>query len=220
MSRFQPNRLRVVIVDDQELVRHAIRNILTVPDIDVIAEADDGESALELVMEMAPDVVVMDLGIPGISGVETARSLATVAPLCRVLVLTGSGEEHDVVDAIMAGACGYLLKDATGDEIVEAVRAAAAGQSVIDRSVAGRLLAQVGGQTDDAVPGDAIGVVLTERELDVLKLVAVGKENNQIAQALFISPKTVQNHISSILAKLQLQNRIQAAVHAVRGGIV
>ena len=220
MSRFQPNRLRVVIVDDQELVRHAIRNILTVPDIDVIAEADDGESALELVMEMAPDVVVMDLGIPGISGVETTRSLATVAPLCRVLVLTGSGEEHDVVDAIMAGACGYLLKDATGDEIVEAVRAAAAGQSVIDRSVAGRLLAQVGGQTDDAVPGDAIGVVLTERELDVLKLVAVGKENNQIAQALFISPKTVQNHISSILAKLQLQNRIQAAVHAVRGGIV
>ena len=220
MSRFQPNRLRVVIVDDQELVRHAIRNILTVPDIDVIAEADDGESALELVMEMAPDVVVMDLGIPGISGVETTRSLATVAPLCRILVLTGSGEEHDVVDAIMAGACGYLLKDATGDEIVEAVRAAAAGQSVIDRSVAGRLLAQVGGQTDDAVPGDAIGVVLTERELDVLKLVAVGKENNQIAQALFISPKTVQNHISSILAKLQLQNRIQAAVHAVRGGIV
>ena len=220
MSRFQPNRLRVVIVDDQELVRHAIRNILTVPDIDVIAEADDGESALELVMEMAPDVVVMDLGIPGISGIETTRSLATVAPLCRVLVLTGSGEEHDVVDAIMAGACGYLLKDATGDEIVEAVRAAAAGQSVIDRSVAGRLLAQVGGQTDDAGPGDAIGAVLTERELDVLKLVAVGKENNQIAQALFISPKTVQNHISSILAKLQLQNRIQAAVHAVRGGIV
>ena len=163
MSRFQPNRLRVVIVDEQELVRHAIRNILTVPDIDVIAEADDGESALELVMEMAPDVVVMDLGIPGISGIETTRSLATVAPLCRVLVLTGSGEEHDVVDAIMAGACGYLLKDATGDEIVEAVRAAAAGQSVIDRSVAGRLLAQVGGQTDDAGPGDAIGADLTER---------------------------------------------------------
>ena len=120
----------------------------------------------------------------------------------------------------MSGACGYLFKDATGDEIVEAVRAAAAGQSVIDRSVAGRLLAQVGGQTDDAGPGDAIGAVLTERELDVLKLVAVGKENNQIGQALFISPKTVQNHISNILAKLQLQNRIQAAVHAVRGGIV
>ena len=197
-----------------------MRNILTVPDIEVIAEADDDESALELVIEMAPDVVVMDLGLPGVSGIEATRNLATLAPLCRVLVLTGSGEEHEVLEAIMAGACGYLLKDATGDEIVEAVRAAAAGQSVIDQSVAGRLLAQVGGQTDDAAPGDAIGAVLTERELDVLKLVAVGKKNNQIAQALFISPKTVQNHISSILAKLQLQNRIQAAVHAVRGGIV
>ena len=219
MSRFQPNRLRVVIVDDQQLVRHAMRNILTVPDIEVIAEADDGESALELVTEMAPDVVVMDLGLPGISAIEATRSLAMVAPLCRVLVLTGPGEEHEVVDAILAGACGCLLKDATGDEIVKAVRAAAAGQSVIDRSVARRLLAQVRDQTDDA-GGGAIRAVPTERELDVLKLVADGEESNQIAQALFISPKTVQNHISSILAKLQLQNRIQAAVHAVRGGIL
>ena len=220
MSRFQPNRLRVVIVDDDELVRHAIRNILAVPDIGVIAEADDGESALEVVMEMAPDVVVMDLGLPGISGIEVTRSLAMVAPLCRVLVLTGPGEEHEVVDAIVAGACGCLLKDATGDEIVEAVRAAAGGQSVIDRSVARRLLAQVPDLTDDAAPGDAIRAVLTERELDVLKLVAGGEEGNQIARTLFISPKTVQNHISSVLAKLQLENRIRAAVHAVRGGIL
>jgi len=220
LSRFQPNRLRVVIVDDQQLVRHAMRNILTVPDIEVIAEADDGESALELVTEMAPDVVVMDLGLPGISGIEATRSLATVAPLCRVLVLTGPGEEHEVVDAILAGACGCLLKDATGDEIVEAVRTAAAGQSVIDRTVADRLLAQVRAQTEGAAPSDAIRAVFTERELDVLQLVAVGKESNQIAQELFISPKAVHNHISSILTKLQLQNRVQAAVHAVRGGIV
>jgi len=220
LSRFQPNRLRVVIVDDQQLVRHAMRNILSVPDIEVIAEADDGESALELVTEMAPDVVVMDLGLPGISGIEATRSLATVAPLCRVLVLTGPGEEHEVVDAILAGACGCLLKDATGDEIVEAVRTAAAGQSVIDRTVADRLLAQVRAQTEGAAPSDAIRAVFTERELDVLQLVAVGKESNQIAQELFISPKAVHNHISSILTKLQLQNRVQAAVHAVRGGIV
>jgi DNA-binding NarL/FixJ family response regulator len=220
LSRFQPNRLRVVIVDDQQLVRHAMRNILTVPDIEVIAEADDGESALELVMEMAPDVVVMDLGLPGISGIEATRSLATVAPLCRVLVLTGPGEEHEVVDAILAGACGCLLKDATGDEIVEAVRIAAAGQSVIDRSVADRLLAQVRAQTEGAAPSDAIRAVFTQRELDVLQLVAGGKESNQIAQELFISPKTAHNHVSSILTKLQLQNRMHAAVHAVRGGIV
>jgi DNA-binding NarL/FixJ family response regulator len=220
LSGYEASTLRVVIVDDHDLVRRAVRQTLNVPDVDVVAEAPDGETAIDLVTELAPDVVVMDLGLPGISGIEATQRLATIAPVCRVLVLTGSGEEHDVVDAIMAGACGYLIKDATSDEILDAVRAAAAGQSVIDRSVAGRLLAQIRGQTDDAGPGDAIRAALTDREIEVLKLVAVGKENNQIAEALFISPKTVQNHISSILAKLQLQNRIQAAVHAVRGGIV
>jgi DNA-binding NarL/FixJ family response regulator len=220
VSRFQPNRLRVVVVDDQELVRTAVTQSLTGAEIDVVGEANDGESAVQLVAELAPDVVVMDLGLPGISGIEATQKLATVAPLCKILILTGSGEDHDVVEAIMAGACGYLLKDASHQEIAEAVRGAAEGQSVIDRSVAGRLLDQVRGRGSEQGPGDAIRAVLTDRELEVLKLVAGGQENTQIAKTLFISPKTVQNHISSILAKLQLENRIQAAVHAVRSGIV
>jgi DNA-binding NarL/FixJ family response regulator len=219
VTEAQAHRLRVVVVDDQELVRNAVKQSLD-GEVEIVGEAEDGETAVQLVSELAPDVVVMDLGLPGITGIEATRKLATVAPVSRVLVLTGSGEQHDVMDAIMAGACGYLLKDAKGEEIVDAVRSAAAGESVISRSVAGRLLDQVRGRDATADSGDAIRATLTERELEVLKLVASGKENNVIAGDLFISPKTVQNHISSILAKLQLENRIQAAVAAVRSGIV
>jgi DNA-binding NarL/FixJ family response regulator len=219
VTEAQASRLRVVVVDDQELVRNAVKQSLD-GEVEIVGEAEDGETAVRLVTELAPDVVVMDLGLPGMTGIEATRKLATVAPVTRVLVLTGSGEQHDVLDAIMAGACGYLLKDAKSEEIADGVRAAAAGESVISRSVAGRLLDQVRGRDSNADPGDAIRATLTERELEVLKLVASGKENNEIARDLFISPKTVQNHISSILAKLQLENRIQAAVHAVRSGIV
>jgi DNA-binding NarL/FixJ family response regulator len=220
MSEAEGNGLRVVVVDDQELVRAAVKQSLEAAEIEVIGEAEDGESAVRLVSQLAPEVVVMDLGLPGMSGIEATRKLATIAPVCRILVLTGSGEQHDVMDAIMAGACGYLLKDAKQEEIADAVRAAAAGESVISRSVAGRLLDEVRGRDSAVEPGEAIRATLTERELEVLKLVASGKENNEIARDLFISPKTVQNHISSILAKLQLENRIQAAVAAVRSGIV
>jgi DNA-binding NarL/FixJ family response regulator len=216
----QGSGLRVVVVDDQAIVRTAVKKMLTDAGIEVIGEAEDGAAAVRLVTELAPEVVIMDLGMPGMTGIEATRKLATVAPVSRILVLTGSGEQHDVMDAIMAGACGYLLKDAKGEEIAEAVRAAAAGESVISRSVAGRLLNEVRGRSPGLEPGDAIRATLTERELEVLKLVASGKENNEIAKDLFISPKTVQNHMSSILAKLQLENRIQAAVAAVRGGIV
>jgi DNA-binding NarL/FixJ family response regulator len=219
VTEAQASRLRVVVVDDQELVRNAVKQSLD-GEVEIVGEAEDGETAVRLVTELAPDVVVMDLGMPGMTGIEATRKLATVAPVTRVLVLTGSGEQHDVLDAIMAGACGYLLKDAKSEEIADGVRAAAAGESVISRSVAGRLLDQVRGRDSNADPGDAIRATLTERELEVLKLVASGKENNEIARDLFISPKTVQNHISSILAKLQLENRIQAAVAAVRSGIV
>jgi DNA-binding NarL/FixJ family response regulator len=216
----QGSGLRVVVVDDQELVRTAVTQSLDEAGIEVVGEAEDGESAVRLVMEHAPEVVVMDLGMPGMTGIEATRKLAIIAPVSRVLVLTGSGEQHDVMDAIMAGACGYLLKDAKREEIADAVRAAAAGESWITHSVAGRLLDEVRGRSPGMEPGDAIRATLTHRELEVLKLVASGKENNEIAKDLFISPKTVQNHMSSILAKLQLENRIQAAVAAVRGGIV
>ena len=220
MPDTEGTEVRVVVVDDQPIVRTAVRKMLTDAEVSVVGEAEDGEAAVRLVSELAPEVVVMDLGLPGLSGIEATRKLATIAPLARVLVLTGSADQHDVLEAILAGACGYLLKDATAEEIGEAVRAAAAGESVISRSVAGRLLNEIRGRDSDAGPGDAIRATLTDRELEVLKLVASGKENNEIARELFISPKTVQNHISSILAKLQLENRIQAAVAAVRSGIV
>jgi DNA-binding NarL/FixJ family response regulator len=212
--------LRILLVDDQKLIRTALRSTLEAADMDVVAETASGDEAIAVASDLAPDVVVMDLGMPGTSGIEATRQLSTVAPLSRVLVLTGSIEQHDVLEAIMAGACGYLLKDAEPEDIVAAIRAAAAGESVISTRIAGRLLDRIRGGAAGPEPGAAIRAALTERELEVLKLVASGKENPEIAKELFISTKTVKNHMSSILAKLQLENRIQAAVHAVRSGIV
>jgi DNA-binding NarL/FixJ family response regulator len=212
--------LRVVVVDDQELVRTAVATYLSDAEIDVVGIAGSAEQAMQLVAETSPDVVVMDLGLPGTSGVEVTRRLTTVAPLTKILVLTGSIEEHDVLEAIMAGACGYLLKDVGREQIVDAVRSAAAGESVISPRIAGRLLDRIRGRNGDIDRAKAIRAVLTDREFEVLTLLAAGKDNPQIARELFISPRTVKNHISSILAKLHLENRIQAAVHAVRSGVV
>jgi DNA-binding NarL/FixJ family response regulator len=212
--------VRVLLVDDHDLFRTGLRNLLEERGVQIAGEAGQGADAVRLVRELAPDVVVMDLHMPGMTGIEAIRQIHSFAPLTRVLVLTISDQDDDVLHAILAGACGYLLKDSSAEEIGEAVRAAAAGESVISRTVAGRLLNEIRGRDADEEPGDAIRATLTDRELEVLKLVASGKENNEIARNLFISPKTVQNHISSILAKLQLENRIQAAVAAVRSGIV
>ena len=159
----------------------------------------------------------MDLSLPGMSGIEAIRELASAAPQTRVLVLTISGDESDVTEAILAGACGYLLKDASIEEIVTGIRAASAGESLISQKIAGRLLDRV-----RAAAADDFGErpELSEREVEVLRRVAEGKDNVEIGQELFISPNTVKNHISNILAKLQIDNRIQAAVYAVRRGIV
>jgi len=159
----------------------------------------------------------MDLSLPGMSGIEAIRELSTLAPQTRVLVLTISGSEADVTEAILAGACGYLLKDASIQEIIAGISAAAAGESLISSKIAGTLLDRIRASSSDD-PGER--PELSEREIDVLRRVAEGKDNVQIAQELFISPNTVKNHISNILAKLQIENRIQAAVYAVRRGIV
>jgi DNA-binding NarL/FixJ family response regulator len=204
-----------VVVDDHDVFRNGLVSLLGEQGIEVVGDAADGEEALELVARLAPDVVVMDLNLPGISGLEAIARLGAEAPSTRVLVLTISADETDVTEAIVAGACGYLLKDASIDEIVTGVRAAAAGDSLISPKIATILLDQVrsgaGGEPQAA---------LSKRECDVLRLVAEGKDNNEIAARLFISPQTVKNHISNILAKLQMENRIQAAVYAVRQGIV
>jgi DNA-binding NarL/FixJ family response regulator len=215
------NEPRVVLVDDHDLFRTGLVTLLTEQGVHVIGEAGTGEAALQVVRELAPDVVVMDLNMPGISGVEATREITAVAPRTRVVVLTISADDNDVVDAVMAGACGYLLKDSSIQQLIAGISAAAAGESLISPQIAGKVLQllRVRGTTEGEKP-EAMRTSLSDRELDVLKLIAIGKDNADIARELFISPKTVKNHISNILMKLQIENRIQAAVYAVRSGIV
>jgi DNA-binding NarL/FixJ family response regulator len=161
----------------------------------------------------------MDLNMPSMSGVEATRHITALSPLTRVIVLTISEEDADVLDAIVAGACGYLLKDSSITDVIAGIRAASVNQSLISPTIASKVLQRVRATTEDTEMADAIRTELSDRELEVLKLIANGKDNAQIAAELVISPKTVKNHISNILMKLQIQNRIQAAVYAVRSGI-
>jgi DNA-binding NarL/FixJ family response regulator len=211
---------RVLLVDDHDLFRTGLRALLEEQGVDVVGEAQTGMAALAEMREAAPDVVVMDLNMPGLTGVETTRQMATIAPLTRVLVLTISDQDADVMDAILAGACGYLLKDASIRDLVSGIHAAATGGSLISPAIAAKVLQRLRATSSSAHEPKAIRSELSDRELQVLKLIANGKDNTMIAAELHISPKTVKNHISNILMKLQIDNRIQAAVYAVRTGIV
>jgi DNA-binding NarL/FixJ family response regulator len=213
----------VVVVDDEPLIRGALAQALSVGGIDVVGEAADAQGAIEMVLDVRPDVVLIDLRLPGMSGVEAIEQLGLLAPASRVLVLTRT-EQNRVVEAIVAGASGYILKTAPPETIAAAVRATAAGESVISSQVAGRLLQRirerdipVTSASHDAA--GAIRAVLTVRELEIFSSLASGKSNRDIARQLSLSVNTVHNHIASILAKLHLDNRIQAAVQAVRSGI-
>ncbi len=210
----------MLLVDDHDLFRSGLRSLLEEQGVRVVGEADNGSSALQLVSELAPDVVIMDLKMPGLTGVEATREVSSIAPRTRVVVLTISDDDDDVMDAVMAGACGYLLKDSSIDHLIEGVRAAAGGDSLISPQIAAKLLQRLRAQTADEAAARTIQTELSDRELDVLRLIASGKDNAEIARQLYISPKTVKNHISNILMKLQIENRIQAAVYAVRSGIV
>jgi DNA-binding NarL/FixJ family response regulator len=211
--------LRVMLVDDHDLFRTGLRNLLEEQGVQIVAEASEGATALSLVRELAPDVVVMDLNMPGMNGIEATREIARFAPLTRVVVLTISDQDDDVMDAILAGACGYLLKDSSIEDLMQGIRAASVGEALISPHIAAKVLQRIraaGVQDDTAVARPE----LSERETEVLRLIANGKDNAQIAKDLHISPKTVKNHISNILMKLQIENRIQAAVYAVRRGLV
>ena len=212
--------LRVVLVDDHDLFRPGLKNLLEEQGVHVVGEAQAGTEAVRIVREVAPDVVIMDLNMPGMSGVEATRHITGLSPLTRVLVLTISDEDADVMDAILAGACGYLLKDASIDVLVEGIRSAAVGESLISPHIAAKVLQRVRASSSSASIADTIRAELSDREVEVLKLIANGKDNAMIAAELHISPKTVKNHISNILMKLQIDNRIQAAVYAVRSGLV
>jgi DNA-binding NarL/FixJ family response regulator len=211
---------RILLVDDHDLFRTGLRNLLEDEGgVQILGEATNGSDAVRLVRELAPDVVVMDLNMPSMSGVEATRHITALSPLTKVIVLTISDDDSDVLDAIVAGACGYLLKNSSISDVIAGIHAAAINSSLISPTIASKVLQRVRATTEDTEMADAIRTELSDRELEVLKLIANGKDNAQIAAELVISPKTVKNHISNILMKLQIQNRIQAAVYAVRSGI-
>ncbi|MBV9802144.1 MAG: response regulator transcription factor [Solirubrobacterales bacterium] len=206
------------MVDDHELFRRGLIGLLEERGIEIAGEAALAADAIRIAADIGPCVVLMDLSMPGMSGIEAVQRLAAAAPLARALALTVLTDDQHVVEALLAGACGYLVKDAPIDQIVEGIRAASRGESVISPRVASRLVHRL--REPDAVKIPLTGGELTPRELEVLELLARGLDNSEIARALYLSQHTVKNHVSSILIKLQVENRIQAAVRAVRAGMV
>ncbi len=211
--------IRILIADDHELFRRGLRMVLEdEDDIDVVGEVGDGMSAVQLATEEAPDVMVMDVRMPQLSGIEAAIRIKEALPHTKILMLTISDEEDDLYEAIKAGANGYLLKEISIDEIGNAVRSVHAGQSLISPSMASKLLNEFASmikreeEEKEQVPAPK----LTPREMEVLEHVAKGMNNREIAKALFISENTVKNHVRNILEKLHLHSRMEAVVYAVR----
>jgi DNA-binding NarL/FixJ family response regulator len=211
--------LRVMVVDDHPIWREAIERDLRAAGLDVVGAAGDGEQALRRIAAARPHVVVLDLRLPVLDGVETTRRIAAEHPGVRVLILSASGEEGDVLSAIKAGATGYLVKSASSAELIEAVRRTAAGDAVFTPGLAGLVLGEF--RRMMAAPGkdDAAGPRLTDRESEILRLVAKGLSSRQIAERLVLSHRTVQNHTQNVLAKLQLHNRVELARYAIERGL-
>ena len=216
-----PNSIRVLIVDDQTVVREGLAAILrTDPEIDVVGLAGDGREALELVPTAQPDVVLMDLKMPRMNGVQATRELRQAWPEIYVLILTTYAEEDWLFDAIRAGAAGYLLKDTRRADLVAAIKGTAQGKAFLDPSVAGKVMVHAASSAAMAEETRAPAIDLTEREVEILNMLAQGLSNPEIAERLHLAPGTVRNYVSSILAKLGVSDRTQAAVLAVRWGLV
>ena len=210
--------ISVLLVDDHEVVRRGLRACLEArPDFEIVGEADSGASAVKLAAESVPDVILMDLIMPGIDGVEATRQVKSVSPRTHVIVLTSYHDDEHIFPALQAGASSYILKDVAMDELAESIRRAARGEATLNPHVAARLIREVqGGSHSDLNPFTE----LTDREMGVLKLIANGLRNAAIAEQLFISEPTVKGHVSNILSKLHLADRTQAAVYAWRNGVV
>jgi DNA-binding NarL/FixJ family response regulator len=214
--------IRVLVVDDQALFREALTTLLSVPEeIEVVGEAANGQDALRLVADLSPDVVLMDLRMPVLDGIATTRWLKMERPEIPVLALTTFDEDEEVFAALRAGAVGYLLKDVSSDRLVEAVLAASRGESVLHPSVAAKVVARFAQLDDNGGPsGQPLIVPLTERELEVVRLLAKGRSNREIAAALFLAEGTVKNHVTNVLAKLDARDRTQAALRASALGLL
>ncbi len=206
--------IKVFICDDHDILRKGLRSLLqTVPDLDVVGEAADGETAIEMITELKPDVILMDLLMPGIGGVEAIRQLRKINHESRILVLSSSHEDELVVSSIRAGAIGYLIKTSSPDDLIDGIRRVSTGQSVLPPDISNKLLTAM---QDPKSPN----VTLTHREIDVLKLIGEGLSNRDISEVLEISENTVISHVGRILNKLELDNRTQAALYARKQGLV
>ncbi|MFJ4779695.1 response regulator [Streptomyces sp. NPDC088762] len=215
MADDDARRIRVLLVDDHQVVRRGLRTFLEVQDdIEVVGEASDGEEGIARAEELGPDVILMDVKMPGTDGIEALRRLRERANPARVLIVTSFTEQRTVVPALRAGAAGYVYKDIDPDALAGAIRSVHAGHVLLQPEVASTLLAQ-----EEQTPSAGRGGSLTDREREVLGLIADGRSNREIARALVLSEKTVKTHVSNILMKLDLSDRTQAALWAVRHGI-
>ena len=210
-------RIAVLIADDHPVVRHGLRAFLQLQDdLDIVGEAGDGVEAVDLVRRHRPDVVLLDLVMPRLDGTEAIRQIREASPSTKVIVLTTFADDEMVFPAVKAGAAGYLLKDVEPRELAEAIRTVHRGRGLLHPSLVSRLMHEFAGEQERTETLEA----LTEREMDVLRLIAQGKSNREIAREFVLSEKTVKTHVSNILAKLQLADRTQAALYAVRNRLV
>lgn len=218
----EPNEIKVMVVDDHPMWRDAVARDLAAAGFDVVATAGDGHEAVRRAVPAAPHVLVLDLNLPGMPGVQVCKELVGADPALRVLVLSASGEHADVLEAVKSGATGYLLKSAGAQELIDAVRRTAAGDPVFTPGLAGLVLGEYRRLATDPAPAAAEGPKapqLTERETEVLRLVAKGLSYKQIAERLVISHRTVQNHVQNTLGKLQLHNRVELVRYAIERGL-
>lgn len=217
----QARKVRVMVVEDETLVREVLVRLLGMePDIDVVGRAGDGESAVKIALHQRPDVVLMDIQMPQLDGIAATQQIKAALPTTGIVILTIYRDDANVFRAIKAGAQGYVLKDSPPEETLAAIRAVARGDGLLSPSIAARVMTEFSRLSQQRALDNRIFADLTDREREVLKLVAEGKRNREIGARLYITEKTVKNHVSSILSKLQANDRTEAAIYAARQGLV
>lgn len=216
----KPPTIRVLLADDHALFREGVRRLLeAAPDVEVVGEAETGERTVHLVEELAPDIVLLDIAMPNLSGIDAARMIKTTSPRTGIIMLTVHADEEYLFEAIKAGAMGYLLKDATPEELIRAIRVIYEGEGLLAPTMAAKVMREFA-RTRETKDLAAVLNPLTHREVEILQHVAEGLANKEIAHRLSISERTVKNHLSNIMEKLHVNSRTQAAVYALRSGLV